>query len=217
MEFLKEILGEELYSQVNEKVNSYNSDEKNKESQIKIGNLGSGNYVGKDKFDAKETEISGLKQQLADANATIKSYEDMDIEAIKQSAKDWETKYNTDTQALQDKLAKKDYESVVNSKIASLKFSSEGAKKSFVNDLLAKDLKLEGGNILGFDDFVTKYKETDPKAFESDTPKPQFTGDIRQPGNGNQITKEVFNKMGYQDRLKLYNENKNLYDQLVKE
>ncbi len=181
MEFLKEILGEELYSQVNKKISSYNSDEKNKNNQIKIGNLGSGNYVGKDKFDAKETEISGLKQQLVDATATIKSYEDMDIEAIKQSAKDWETKYNADTQALQDKLAKKDYESVVNSKIASLKFSSEGAKKSFVNDLLAKDLKLEGGNILGFDDFVTNYKETDPKAFESDTPKPQFTDSINQP------------------------------------
>ena len=217
MEFLKEILGEELYSQVNEKVTSYNSDEKNKENQIKIGNLGSGNYVGKDKFDAKETEIAGLKQQLVDANATIKSYEDMDIDAIKQSAKDWETKYNTDTQALQDKLAKKDYESVVNSKIANLKFSSEGAKKSFVNDLLAKDLKLENGNILGFDDFVTSYKETDPKAFESDTPKPQFTGSITQPANNNQITKEVFKKMGYQARNKLYNENRPLYDQLVKE
>lgn len=193
MEFLKEILGEELYSQVNEKVTSYNSDEKNKNNQVKIGNLGSGNYVGKDKFDAKETEISGLKQQLTDANATIKSYEDMDIEAIKQSAKDWETKYNTDTQALQDKLAKKDYESVVNSKISGLKFSSEGARKSFVNDLLAKELKLEKGNILGFDDFVTSYKETDPKAFESDTPKPQFTDGINQP-KGNLSSDDALRK-----------------------
>lgn len=34
--------------------------------------------------------------------------------------------------------------------------------------------------------------------------------------NKTQITKEEFNKMSYQARLKLYNENKALYDQLVK-
>ena len=94
---------------------------------------------------------------------------------------------------MQDKLAKKDYESVVNSKISGLKFSSEGARKSFVNDLLAKELKLEKGNILGFDDFVTSYKETDPKAFESDTPKPQFTDGINQP-KGNLSSDDALRK-----------------------
>lgn len=217
MEFLKEILGEDLYSQVETKISTYNSDEKNKENQIKIGNLSSGNYVGKDKFDAKETEIAGIRKQLESANATIKSYEDMDIDAIKQSAKDWETKYNTDTKALQEELTRKDYEAIVKDKVSSLKFTSEGARKSFINDLMAKGLKLENGNILGYDDFVKGYKEEDPNAFESDNPKPQFTGNIKQPGNSNAITKEVFKKMGYQDRVKLYNENKELYNQLIKE
>ena len=186
MEFLKEILGDDLYSQVSEKINSYNSNEKNKNNQIKIGNLGSGNYIGKEKFDAKETEIAGLKEQLTTASDTIKSYEDMDIEAIKKSAKDWETKYNTDTQALQDKLAKKDYETAIKDKTANLKFTSEGAKKSFITDLMAKELKLENGNILGFDDFVKVYKETDPKAFESDNPLPEFTAP--NPNNNSNIS-----------------------------
>ena len=57
MAFLKEILGEELYSQVSEKVNSYNSDEKNKDNQIKIGNLGSGNYVGKKNSTQKRQKL----------------------------------------------------------------------------------------------------------------------------------------------------------------
>lgn len=175
MEFLKEILGEELYSQFNEKVNSYNSDEKNKDNQVKIGNLGSGNYVGKEKFDAKETEIAGLKEQLKNANTEIQSYKDMDIDSIKQSVTDWETKYNTDTQALQDKLAKKDYEYKVKEKVSNLKFTSESAKKSFIADLMAKDLKLENDVILGFDDFVKSYKETDPNAFESEQKPPQFS------------------------------------------
>lgn len=46
MEFLKEILGEALFAQFEEKINAYNGNEANKDRQIEIGNLGSGEYVG---------------------------------------------------------------------------------------------------------------------------------------------------------------------------
>lgn len=177
MEFLKEILGEELYSQLESKISSHNADEKNKDNQIKIVNLSTGNYVGKEKFDAKETELAGVKQQLAEASTTIKSYEDMDIESIKKSAKDWEEKYTTDTEELQKKLAKKDYDHIIEKKVDTLKFSSVSAKKAFTTDLIAKELKLENDNLLGFDDFVKEYKESDPGAFtkeEESKPKPTF-------------------------------------------
>lgn len=65
----------------------------------------------------------------------------------------------------------------------------------------------------GLEDQVNSIKESHDYLFDSDKPLPHFTGSITQPGN-NQITKEVFNKMGYQERVKLYNENKSLYDQL---
>ncbi len=177
MEFLKAILGEELYSQVEEKINSYNSDEKNKDNQVKIVNLSEGKYIGKEKFDAKETELDGVKQQLEDANNTIKTYEDMDIEGIKKSVQDWQTKYDADTKDLQDKLAKKDYDYAVEKRVEGIKFSSISAKKAFTSDLIAKGLKLENDNLLGFDDFVKEYKETDPTAFEKEQetkPKPTF-------------------------------------------
>lgn len=41
MEFLKEILGDELFKQVSEKINAYNGIKENKEKQIKLANLGS--------------------------------------------------------------------------------------------------------------------------------------------------------------------------------
>lgn len=66
----------------------------------------------------------------------------------------------------------------------------------------------------GLEEQVNSLKESHDYLFESDNPLPHFTGEMKPPANGNQITKEVFNKMGYQDRLKLYNENKALYDQL---
>ena len=34
-----------------------------------------------------------------------------------------------------------------------------------MNDLVNKDLKLEEGKLLGFDDYLNSYKETDPNAF----------------------------------------------------
>lgn len=67
----------------------------------------------------------------------------------------------------------------------------------------------------GLEEQVNPLKETYGYVFDSDKPLPTFTGNINPPANGTQITKEVFNKMGYQARLKLYNENKSLYDQLT--
>ena len=80
MEFLKEILGEELFKQVTEKVNAYNEDEANKDKQIKIANLGSGEYVSKLKYDGilqqlEETKIkSAIKVALLSEKAVDVDY-----------------------------------------------------------------------------------------------------------------------------------------------
>lgn len=65
----------------------------------------------------------------------------------------------------------------------------------------------------GLEEQINSIKESHDYLFNSDKTLPTFSGDIKQPGS-NQITKEVFNKMGYKERVKLYNENKELYDQL---
>ena len=61
--------------------------------------------------------------------------------------------------------------------IASLQFSSESAKKAFLSDLSAKELPLQEGKLLGFDDFVKTYQQSDPAAFaaqQSTPPPPVF-------------------------------------------
>lgn len=55
MEFLKELLGEELYSQIESKINEHNGNEANKDKQVKLGNLATGEYVSKGKFDSLKT------------------------------------------------------------------------------------------------------------------------------------------------------------------
>lgn len=124
---------------------------------------------------ALTTERDGLQTQLTDANAAIQSYKDMDIDGIKQSAANWETKYNTDTQALRDQLDATKYGYAVEQAITGMKFTSDSAKKAFTADLTAKKLPIQDGKLLGLEDFTKSYKETDPGAFAPETTPPSFT------------------------------------------
>lgn len=137
----------------------------------------------KNTVDTLTTERDGLKTQLDAANAEIKSYKEMDIEGIKAKSAEWETKYNADTQKLKDDLAAAQYGYSVKDAVSAMKFSSESAKKSFVADLAEKKLPLQDGKLLGLEDFVKSYKESDPDAFAPEDGKlPTF---VRGSGNQN--------------------------------
>lgn len=71
MEFLKAILGDELYSQFESKINEYNGSEANKDKQVKIGNISTGEYVNKSDYDALNETLKGKETELATANTLI--------------------------------------------------------------------------------------------------------------------------------------------------
>ena len=84
MEDLKKALGDELYTQVESKIKEYNGLDANKEKQIKLANLGSGEYVGKGKFDsltadlaAKQTELETANNLISDLKKGTKGNEDL--------------------------------------------------------------------------------------------------------------------------------------------
>lgn len=117
------------------------------------------------------TEKETLSSQLTEVNEKVKGFEKMNIEEIKNSAKEWQDKYDNDTKELNNKLSKQQYDFKVKELTNGLKFSSESAKRTFINDLIAKELKLEEDKILGYDDFVKSYQESDPNAFaKEETP-----------------------------------------------
>ena len=138
----------------------------------KIMDLGSRD-IGelKNQVTTLTTERDSIKGQLEKANEKIKSYTEMDIDGIKQSAKEWETKYNTDTQTLKEQLADQAYGYAVERSVSGLKFSSGAAQKQFIADLKAKKLPLQEDKLLGMDDYVKQYKETDPDAFAPEDDK----------------------------------------------
>ena len=121
------------------------------DKNLNIVNLKDGGYVSKDKFDAKETELTGIKTQLADANKEIQSYKDMDIEGIKKSAQEWETKYKTDTAALNDKLTAQERKHQTDMFLSGYKFTSKAAQAGIRMEFDKKEFKLEDGVfVVGF-------------------------------------------------------------------
>ena len=68
---LKELLGEELYAQVEEKINAANEGKEDKLAHIRYADLSEGNYVGKNKYEALEVEKGNLETQIKTLNSTI--------------------------------------------------------------------------------------------------------------------------------------------------
>ena len=149
--------------------------------------------AGKNQVESLTQERDGLKTQLDAANGEIKSYKDMDIDGIKAKASEWETKYNADTQQLKNDLAAAQYGYSVKDAVSAMKFSSESARKAFTADLTAKKLPLQDGKLLGLEDFVKTYRESDPAAFAPEDGKiPSFTR-----GGGNQNSNSGSNPFNF--------------------
>ena len=170
----------------------------------------------KTKLTAAETARDEYKEQLEAANTTIQSYKDMDIEGIKQSASDWEKKYNDDLKAMQDKLEGQAYDFALKEYVSGYQFTSDLVKEAVIAQLKAQGFKLNDGKFLGADDFMKQLKEANPSAFaDADIKQPKIT----LPGTNTPpigVTKEDFKNMTYAERMKIFTENRELYNELSK-
>lgn len=178
---LSDILGE-----------SYNSlPEETKTKYKDVDLVDSSEYVKKSLFDAKEGELSTTKDLLKEANKTIKSYEDTDIETIKKNAEDYKTKLEEANKTIE----KQQKESAAKDLFSNYEFINERTKKSVLNEFLEKDFKLENDKFLGGEEWLKNLTETESDIFKqkdnpegedtkkNDGQKPQFTN----PLNGSQI------------------------------
>lgn len=201
MEFLKEILGEELYSQTKEKVDSYNQEHKDK--PVKLANLSEGNYVSKEKFDSKETEITNLKTQIEDANKEIQSYKDMDIDSIKKSATDWEAKYKELEENQKAEKEKSIRSERTNAFFSDVKFASESAKAGVIAQFNEKDFKYDEqtGKFQGASEWLEELKKNDVGAFQSEVANPKFTTNISAPTSDGSMDR-ILHAMGLDEKEK---------------
>lgn len=160
----------------------------------------------KARVDDLTEQINVKDTTISEKNNKIAELEKVDVEAIKNAEYErGKTEGSKEIEVFKKKNALDKALSKYKAKDTSILSKMLDMEKVKYND------KFE--IVEGLEDQINSIKESHDYLFDNDKPLPTFTGDIKQPGS-TQITKEVFNKMGYQDRLKLYNENKELYDQL---
>lgn len=213
MEFLKSILGDELYQQVETAVNSYNGNENNKDKQIKLINLNEGGYVSKDKYSTLETDFNGRASELEKANGLI--------EQLKKSAgKDSELQGRISDYESQIETLKHENEALKTEN--ALKFALKDAGAVDVDYLIFKakekgEIKLdEDGKIKGIDDLIAGLKTQIPSQFESSQKTKVEPLKLPTEQSENEtFTKEELLKKPYGERAKFYSEHPDTYKELM--
>ena len=181
------------------------------ENGIKLADLSEGNYISKQKY---EDELSGKVKEIETLNGTIstrdadladlqKKLEEAGTDAEKLSTLTSEfdslkSKYGEEVKTYKAQLKKQAYEFAVKEFANNQNFSSKASKRDFINSMVAKDLKMEDGRVMGADDFLQVYKQDNADAFiveqqetEPSTPKPTFV-DSTQGGGEPQAEDNAF-------------------------
>lgn len=115
---------------------------------------------------AVTAQRDGLQAMLDTANQKLEGYDP-----------EWKTKSETAAQQAQAKVEALERGYAAERAVSGLKFSSESAKRAFLADLAEKKLPLQNGKLLGFDDHLKQYKETDPGAFAAEGGVPRIVAD----------------------------------------
>ena len=165
-----------------------------------------------EKLNEKLKELEIVSNQLTEANKTIKSYKDMDIDKIKQSSAEWEEKYN---KAMAD--LKTERESNLLDKLLSAVNTHDA---DVVKGLLKKEeLVFKDDNVLGLDKQIETLKKDKPYLFKEDDgakKTPTFTSSSKTGAAKSGISKEQFANMSYFERLELKQSDEAQYNELVK-
>lgn len=150
----------------------------------KFADLSDGKYVSKSKYDAdlkakdgeieaKVAELTGRDDQIKNLNDTI-STRDTDLATLQKKLEEagqdaqklaelntqitgMQAKYDADVQNYQKQLQQQAYEFAVKEYAQTKNFSSQAARRDFVQSMISRNLQMEDGKILGRDDFADKY------------------------------------------------------------
>lgn len=121
----------------------------------------------KAKTTAKEGELSKANDTIKGLQDNIKKFDGVDIEKLKLSAQEWETKYNADIAAEQDKAKKLE-------RTYALKEALRGAGVIDPDYIIYKHGGVEKfawndeGKLVGLDETIKPYKESSPNCFKQE-------------------------------------------------
>lgn len=139
------------------------------EQKTAISKAVSENYKTIAEHDKKigklETERDNLQEQLSTANETLKGFEGVDAEEMKNKIADYEKKMEEQKKEYEEALYERDFSDALTTAMEQYKFTSEYAKKSVISEIKEAGLKLVDGKIIGLNDMVETIKGKDASAF----------------------------------------------------
>lgn len=152
---------------------------------FKLADLATGNYVSKSKYDddlgsrdatiteltgqiaTRDTDLADLKEKLEAAGTDNKTKVAELTAQVTKLQGDYDT-VKTDYEA---KLSQQAYEFAVKEFANTKQFTSNAAKRDFINEMIKENLKMKDSTLLGAEDFVKAYSEANADAFVVDKPK----------------------------------------------
>lgn len=156
------------------------------------------NYKTNAEHDKKITRLEAdrdnWKEQAEKATETLKGFEGKDFDAIQRERDEWKDKADKAQKEYESKIYERDFADALEKEVASLKFTSESAKKAVLDEIKNAGLKLSDGKILGLNDLITQIKSKDEGAFVNEEKqkledgKAKFTGSMKHENNN--VTKE---------------------------
>lgn len=182
------------------------------------------NYVTKAEHDKKigkvETERDNWKSKAESAEETLKKFDGVDLDTMQTELADWKKKAEDAEKDYEQKIYERDFADALRAEMEAVKFSSDAAKRAVMAEIKESGLKLKEGKILGLSDLIGQIKERDASAFvdeqqeEAKKKAARFTTSFAGTGTGGTYTKQDFAKMNLDERLKLKQNNPDLYKQL---
>lgn len=154
------------------------------------------------KLEKAEQERDNFKKQYEDASETLKSFDGVNVEDLQGQIDTWKGKAEEAEKDFNAKIAERDFADALRTEMETVKFSSEYAKKSVMEEIKAAGLKLVDGKIMGLQDMLNAIKEKDASAFMEDgESRPRFT---------NRTTQKPSGKVTPSELMRMKNENPDL-------
>lgn len=126
-----------------------------------------------EEYTALQEQLDAARASLNEAAEKLSSFEKMDIDGIKQSAADWQQKYE---QAEADRKAK-EYRDNVAAFVRKQGMKNDVYAEYLTNQIISKQLQFDDkGNLTGGTEAVQELKKTCPDAFAAEEPPKPFLG-----------------------------------------
>lgn len=167
MDFLKAILGDALYAQVEQAIAAYNGKPENAQQQVKLANLAGGQYVSKGKYDTLDATNKTNEQKLGEANNLIEQLQNKSIPDFGE--------YEQKIKALQYQIKQVKIKTAVEAAMISEKVTD----RDFILFKLAEmgSLELdENGCVKGLNEKIARLKNQYKKCFGSSKRTGRFEG-----------------------------------------